>query len=76
MCTSFILPRPSVVIAGWIAKNRIKTVVTVVSDDAPGADAERSFAGRFKKVRGQIAEAIKAPLVCSVFALFAIDLDG
>ena len=45
--TSFTLPQSSVIIADWAAKNNIKKVVTIVSDYAPGADAEKSFVGQF-----------------------------
>ena len=41
--TSFTLPQSSVIIADWAAKNKIKKVVTIVSDYAPGADAEKWF---------------------------------
>ena len=41
--TSFTVPQSCVIIADWAAKNGIKKVVTMVSDYAPGADAEKSF---------------------------------
>ena len=41
--TSFTLPQSSVTMADWAAKNGIKKVVTMVSDYAPGDDAEKSF---------------------------------
>ena len=50
--TSFTLPQSSVIIADWAAKNGIKKVVTIVSDYAPGADAEKSFTERFKAAGG------------------------
>jgi branched-chain amino acid transport system substrate-binding protein len=56
--------------ADWAAKNGIKKVVTMVSDYAPGADAEKSFSDRFKEQGGQIAEAIKFPLANPDFAPF------
>ena len=68
--TSFTLPQSSVIIADWAAKNGIKKVVTIVSDYAPGADAERSFTERFKAAGGEIAEAIKVPLANPDFAPF------
>src|SRR5450755_4840140 len=68
--TSFTLPQSSVIIADWAAKNKIKKVVTIVSDYAPGADAEKSFIGRFTEAGGQIAEAIKVPLANPDFAPF------
>jgi branched-chain amino acid transport system substrate-binding protein len=68
--TSFTLPQSSVIIADWAAKNNIKKVVTMVSDYAPGADAEKSFTERFKASGGVIAEAIKVPLANPDFAPF------
>ena len=34
------MPQSCVIIADWAAKNGVKKVVTMVSDFAPGADAE------------------------------------
>ena len=52
--TSFTLAQSSVIIADWAVKNSIKKVVTMVSDYAPGADAEKSFSERFKAGGGEI----------------------
>src|SRR3954471_289059 len=60
--TSFTLPQSSVIIADWALKNSIKKVVTLVSDYAPGADAEKSFAERMKASGGEIVAAIRVPL--------------
>jgi branched-chain amino acid transport system substrate-binding protein len=68
--TSFTLPQSSVIIADWAAKNGIKKVVSIVSDYAPGADAEKSFSERFTAAGGQIAESIKVPLANPDFAPF------
>src|SRR6476660_2137777 len=57
--TSFTLPQSSVIIADWAGKNGIKKVVSIVSDYAPGADAEKSFSERFKAAGGEVVEAIK-----------------
>src|SRR6266850_2212214 len=40
--TSFTLAQSCVIIADWAAKNGIKKVVTLVSDYAPGAEAQNS----------------------------------
>src|SRR5215469_2552490 len=45
--TSFTLPQSSVPMADWAAQNGIKKVVTMVSDYAPGADAQKAFAAEF-----------------------------
>jgi branched-chain amino acid transport system substrate-binding protein len=68
--TSFTLPQSSVIIADWAAKNGIKKVVSIVSDYAPGADAEKSFSERFKAGGGEVTEAIKVPLANPDFAPF------
>ena len=68
--TSFTLPQSSVIIANWAAKNKIKKVVTIVSDYAPGADAEKWFIDTFKAAGGSIAETIKVPLANPDFAPF------
>ncbi len=68
--TSFTLPQSSVIIADWAAKNGIKKVVTIVSDYAPGADAEKSFTERFKAAGGDVTEALKVPLAAPDFAPF------
>jgi branched-chain amino acid transport system substrate-binding protein len=68
--TSFTLPQSSVIIADWAAKNKIKKVVTIVSDYAPGADAEKWFSDRFKAAGGTVVEAIKVPLANPDFAPF------
>jgi len=68
--TSFTLPQSSVIIADWAAKNGIKKVVSIVSDYAPGADAEKSFSERFKAAGGEVVEAIKVPLANPDFAPF------
>jgi branched-chain amino acid transport system substrate-binding protein len=68
--TSFTLPQSSVIIADWALKNNIKKVVTLVSDYAPGADAEKSFAERLKAGGGEIIAAIRVPLANPDFAPF------
>ena len=68
--TSFTVPQSCVIIADWAAKNGIKKVVTMVSDYAPGADAEKSFTERFTAAGGQVLEAIKVPLANPDFAPF------
>jgi branched-chain amino acid transport system substrate-binding protein len=68
--TSFTLPQSTVVMAEWALKNGIKKVVSIVSDYAPGTDAEASFKSTFAKGGGQIAEAIRVPLANPDFAPF------
>ena len=68
--TSFTLPQSSTIIADYALKNKIKKVVTIVSDYAPGADAEKSFSAQFATGGGVVAEAIKVPLANPDFAPF------
>ncbi len=68
--TSFTLAQSTVPMADWAAKNGIKKVVTMVSDFAPGADAQASFKEFFTKAGGQILEEIKFPLASPDFAPF------
>ena len=68
--TSFTLPQSSVPMADWAAQNGIKKVVTMVSDYAPGADAQKSFAAEFTAKGGQIDDTITFPLANPDFAPF------
>jgi len=68
--TSFTVPQSCVIVADWAAKNKIKKVVTIVSDYAPGFDAEKSFTERFKAAGGTVTEAIRVPLANPDFAPF------
>ena len=68
--TSFTLPQSSTIIADYALKNNMKKVVTMVSDYAPGADAEKSFSATLTAGGGTVAEAIKIPLANPDFAPF------
>ncbi len=68
--TSFTLPQSSVPIADWAAQNGIKKVVTMVSDYAPGHDAEAAFTKEFTAKGGQIPDRITFPLANPDFAPF------
>jgi branched-chain amino acid transport system substrate-binding protein len=60
--TGFTLPQVTGPIAEWALKNRIKRVVTMVTDYGPGLDAEKTFQTVFKAGGGEIVEAIRTPL--------------
>ena len=60
--TGFTLPQVTAPIAEWAAKNKIKRVVTMVTDYGPGLDAEKTFVTVFKAGGGEIVESIKTPL--------------
>ncbi len=68
--TSFTLAQSTVPMADWALKNGIKKVVSMVSDYAPGIDAEKSFQERFTQGGGQIIESIRFPLANPDFAPF------
>ena len=68
--TSFTLPQSAVIIADWAAKNGIKKVVTMVSDYAPGQDAEKAFIERFKAGGGETIDSLRVPLQNPDYAPF------
>jgi branched-chain amino acid transport system substrate-binding protein len=68
--TSFTLPQSSVIMADWAAKNGLKKVVTVVTDYAPGIDAQNSFKARFAQLGGQVPAELRVPLANPDFAPF------
>ena len=68
--TGFTLPQVTGPIAEWAAKNRIKRVVTMVTDYGPGLDAEKTFVSVFKAAGGEIVESIRTPLANPDYAPF------
>jgi branched-chain amino acid transport system substrate-binding protein len=68
--TSATPGQSSVIIADWALKNGIKKVVTIVSDYAPGIDAENFFKAVFTNGGGEIAEVIRTPFANPDFAPF------
>lgn len=66
--TSFTLPQAAVSMADWAAKNNIKRVVSLVSDYAPGIDAEKFFKSQFTAKGGQVIAEIRSPLKAPDFA--------
>ena len=67
---SMTLPQITLGIAEWAPKNKIRRVVTLVSDYGPGLDAERTFRDRFLLNGGQVLESIRVPLRNPDFAPF------
>lgn len=59
---NFTLPQVTAPIAEWALKNKIKRVVTMVTDYGPGLDAEKTFQAVFKAGGGEVVEAIRTPL--------------
>jgi branched-chain amino acid transport system substrate-binding protein len=66
--TSFSVPQTVVPLADWAAANGIKTVVTLVSDYAPGIDVETAFKTRFEANGGKVMESLRVPLSSNDFA--------
>jgi branched-chain amino acid transport system substrate-binding protein len=68
--TSFTVPQSAVIIADWAVKNGIQTVATLVTDYAPGHDAEKAFKERFVAAGGKVAAELRVPLQNPDFAPF------
>jgi branched-chain amino acid transport system substrate-binding protein len=66
--TSFTLPQAAVSIADWAAKNKIRKVVSLVTDYGPGNDAEKFFYERFTLNGGVVMEKLRTPLRGADFA--------
>ena len=60
--TGFTLPQNTAPIATWASKNKIKRVFMLVTDYAPGLDAEKTFQEKFKALGGEIVESVRTPL--------------
>jgi branched-chain amino acid transport system substrate-binding protein len=60
--SGFTLPQVTAPMAEWAAKNRIKRTITLVSDYAPGIDAEKTFVKRFTEGGGTVSESLRSPL--------------
>ena len=67
---SFTVPQVTAPIAGWAAKNKIKRVYTLVSDYAPGLDAEGTFKKVFAANGGEVVGSLRVPLKNADFAPF------
>ncbi len=59
---SMTLPQISAPMATWAIKNKVRKVVTLVADYAPGIDAETAFKTNFIGGGGQVVESIRVPL--------------
>ncbi|MBK6394326.1 MAG: ABC transporter substrate-binding protein [Betaproteobacteria bacterium] len=60
--SGFTLPQTTSPIADWAFKNNIRRVFSMVTDFAPGLDAERTFQTRFTAAGGTIVESVRTPL--------------
>ena len=64
---SFSVPQSITPLADWAAKNGIKTVVSVVSDYAPGIEVETNFKQRFEAAGGKVVDALARAAVVERF---------
>jgi branched-chain amino acid transport system substrate-binding protein len=68
--TSWTLGQSSEAIADWAVKNGARRIVTLVSDWAPGLEAEDAFKERAIKGGAHIVESMRLPLMSPDFAPF------
>jgi branched-chain amino acid transport system substrate-binding protein len=68
--TSCTLAQSSAIMADWAVKNRLSKAVTLVTEFAPGLEAEETFTNNYKAAGGQLVEAIRVPLRSPDFAPF------
>ena len=60
--TFFTIAQATVPLAQWAAKSNLKRIVTLVSDYAPGHDAEKVFGEEFRKAGGEVIAALRVPV--------------
>jgi len=68
--TSCTLAQSSAIMADWAMKKRLSKAVTLVTEFAPGLEAEGTFTNNYKAAGGQLVEAIRVPLRSPDFAPF------
>jgi branched-chain amino acid transport system substrate-binding protein len=76
--TSFTLPMVTETLGAWAVKNGIKKAYTLVSDFAPGHDAEQGFINAFKAGGGEIVGSVRMAVANPDFSAYiqrAKDLD-
>ena len=66
--TSFAAAQPAVVSAEYFAKSGIKSVLTLVSDYAPGIEIETWFKKAFEAAGGKVVQSLRVPLANPDFA--------
>ena len=65
---SWTLPQSAATLGDWAAKNGIKTAYTIVSDYAPGIDAETWFKRAFTAAGGEIVGEVRTPVTSMEYA--------
>jgi branched-chain amino acid transport system substrate-binding protein len=68
--TSNTLPQWGQAMGKWAAANGIKTAYTIISDYAPGHDAENYFTSAFKAGGGTIVGGARSPIQETNFAVY------
>jgi branched-chain amino acid transport system substrate-binding protein len=68
--TSFTLPQVAIGVAEWAPKNGIKKVFSLVTDYAPGIDAENAFKKKFTEGGGEMIGDVRVPLKNPDYAPF------
>jgi branched-chain amino acid transport system substrate-binding protein len=68
--SSFSVPQNISVAGDYFAKQGVKTVVTIVSDYAPGVDTEIAFQKAFEAAGGKVIAALRVPLANPDFSPF------
>ena len=68
--SGFTLPQVTGPMAEWASKNKIKKVVTLVTDYGPGLDAEKTFNKRFTDGGGTVGDSLRTPLRSPDYAPF------
>jgi branched-chain amino acid transport system substrate-binding protein len=67
---SVTLPQNCELLGTWAYKSGVRKVYTMVSDYAPGVDAETSFQRAFKAAGGEIVGAVRMPITTVDFSPF------
>jgi branched-chain amino acid transport system substrate-binding protein len=67
---SMTLPSVGATAGAWAYKSGIRKAYTMVSDFAPGKDAEVSFHDAFKKAGGEIVGSVRMPMANPDFSAF------
>jgi branched-chain amino acid transport system substrate-binding protein len=68
--TSMTLPSVGATAGAWAYKSGIRKAYTMVSDFAPGKDAEAAFQGAFKAAGGEIVGSVRMPVANPDFSAF------
>ena len=68
--SGFTLPQVTAPMAEWASKNKVKKVVTLVTDYGPGIDAEKTFVKRFTEGGGSVSDSLRTPLRSPDYAPF------